>query len=123
MYQQDATASEGESSASSASAGGCSRARRSDQRTSSAVPRSVGSQGEQRLALLALLLAERDALAAERARPPLMLLDDVMSELDLARRELLAGELRRGGQSVVTATELEHVPGWDGADVTLVAVP
>jgi DNA replication and repair protein RecF len=85
--------------------------------------RAFGSQGQQRLALLALLLAERDALAAERSRPPLMLLDDVMSELDLARRELLAGELRRGGQSVVTATELEHVPGWDGADVTVVAVP
>jgi recombinational DNA repair ATPase RecF len=57
--------------------------------------RAFGSQGEQRLALLALLLAERDALAAERSRPPLMLLDDVMSELDLARRELLASELRR----------------------------
>ena len=63
------------------------------------------------------------ALAAERSRPPLMLLDDVMSELDLARRELLASELRRGGQSVVTATELEHVPGWDGADVALLEVP
>ena len=85
--------------------------------------RAFGSQGEQRLALLALLLAERDALAAERARPPLMLLDDVMSELDLARRERLAGELRRGGQSVVTATELEHVPGWDGDDVTRICVP
>jgi len=85
--------------------------------------RAFGSQGEQRLALLALLLAERDALAAERSRPPLMLLDDVMSELDLARRELLASELRRGGQSVVTATELEHVPGWDGADVALLEVP
>jgi len=47
----------------------------------------------------------------------------VMSELDLARRELLAGELRRGGQSVVTATELEHVPGWDDAGVTVGAVP
>lgn len=85
--------------------------------------RAFGSQGQQRLALLALLLAERDGLAAERSRPPLMLLDDVMSELDLARRELLAGELRRGGQSVVTATELEHVPGWDDAGVTVVAVP
>jgi DNA replication and repair protein RecF len=52
-----------------------------------------------------------------------MLLDDVMSELDLARRERLAGELRRGGQSVVTATELEHVPGWDGDDVTRICVP
>jgi DNA replication and repair protein RecF len=85
--------------------------------------RAFGSQGEQRLALLALLLAERDALAAERDRPPLMLLDDVMSELDLSRRERLAAELRRGGQSVVTTTELEHVPGWDGDDVTRIAVP
>ena len=85
--------------------------------------RAFGSQGEQRLALLALLLAERDALAAERDRPPLMLLDDVMSELDVVRRERLAGELRRGGQSVVTATELEHVPGWDADDVTRIAVP
>ncbi|MGA3361813.1 MAG: DNA replication and repair protein RecF [Solirubrobacteraceae bacterium] len=85
--------------------------------------RAFGSQGEQRLALLALLLAERDALAAERARPPLMLLDDVMSELDVAARARLAGELRRGGQSVVTATELEHVPGWDAADVVRIEVP
>ncbi len=85
--------------------------------------RSFGSQGEQRLALLALLLAERDALAAERSHPPLMLLDDVMSELDLARRERLADELRRGGQSVVTTTELEHVPGWQAEDVTRISVP
>jgi DNA replication and repair protein RecF len=85
--------------------------------------RAFGSQGEQRLALLALLLAERDALAAERARPPLMLLDDVMSELDSARRGALAAELRSGGQSVVTATELEHVPDWDRDEVNRIAVP
>ena len=48
--------------------------------------RAYGSQGEQRLALLALLLAEREALAAARDAPPLMLLDDVMSELDPDRR-------------------------------------
>jgi DNA replication and repair protein RecF len=40
-----------------------------------------------------------------------MLLDDVMSELDAERRELLAGLLRSGGQAVVTTTEPEHVPG------------
>jgi len=85
--------------------------------------RAFGSQGQQRLALLALLLAERDALASERSRPPLMLLDDVMSELDVVRRARLAGELRSAGQSVVTATELEHVPGWDAADVTRIPVP
>ena len=44
--------------------------------------RAYGSQGQQRLGLLALLLAEREALARLRSAPPLMLLDDVMSELD-----------------------------------------
>jgi len=73
--------------------------------------RVFGSQGEQRLALLALLLAERDVLAVERQRIPLMLLDDVMSELDGERRELLARELQAGGQSVIATTDLAHVPG------------
>jgi DNA replication and repair protein RecF len=73
--------------------------------------RAYGSQGQQRAALLALLFAERSLLAERRARPPLMLLDDVMSELDAERRELLAGLLRSGGQAVITTTEPEHVPG------------
>jgi len=85
--------------------------------------RAFGSQGEQRLALLALLLAERDALAAERTRPPLLLLDDVMSELDSARRARLAEELRRDGQAIVTATEAEEVPGWEKETVARIAVP
>ena len=73
--------------------------------------RAYGSQGQQRAALLALLFAERTLLAERRAKPPLMLLDDVMSELDAERRELLAGLLRAGGQAVITTTEPEHVPG------------
>ncbi len=72
--------------------------------------RAYGSQGEQRLALLALLLAERAALEAERGDPPLLLLDDVMSELDADRRERLIDRLRGRGQSVLTTTELAHVP-------------
>ncbi|HEX2161093.1 MAG TPA: DNA replication/repair protein RecF [Thermoleophilaceae bacterium] len=84
--------------------------------------RGFGSQGQQRVALLALLFAERDLLAAERDRPPLMLLDDVMSELDAGRRGLLADLLREGGQGVVTATELEHVPGHDEPGVTVLRV-
>ena len=48
---------------------------------------------------------------SRRGRPPLMLLDDVMSELDSERRELLADLLRSGGQAIVTATEADHVPG------------
>ncbi len=79
--------------------------------------RVYGSQGEQRLALLALLLAERAVLAEERGQIPLMLLDDVMSELDAERREMLAGELRSGGQSVIATTDLGHVPGAGDAAV------
>jgi DNA replication and repair protein RecF len=82
--------------------------------------RAYGSQGQQRTALLALLFAEREALAERRGRPPLMLLDDVMSELDTERRELLAGLLRRGGQAVVTATEPEHVPGAEEGELVTV---
>ena len=84
--------------------------------------RLYGSQGEQRLALLALLLAERAVLARERNRMPLMLLDDVMSELDLERRELLAAELSTGGQSVIATTDLAHVPGATHASVTRLRV-
>ena len=84
--------------------------------------RGFGSQGQQRVGLLALLFAERDLLAEQRGRLPLMLLDDVMSELDASRRELLASLLREDGQGVVTATELEHVPGHDGAGVAILEV-
>ncbi len=84
--------------------------------------RLYGSQGEQRLALLALLLAERTVLARERRRVPLMLLDDVMSELDSQRRELLARELSTGGQSVIATTDLAHVPGAGAPEVTRLRV-
>lgn len=83
---------------------------------------AYGSQGEQRLALLALLLAERRALAHERGRIPLMLLDDVMSELDAQRRELLARELTGAGQSVIATTDLAHVPGATAASVARLRV-
>jgi DNA replication and repair protein RecF len=84
--------------------------------------RAYGSRGQQRLGLLALLLAEREELAAERGAPPLMLLDDVMSELDGGRRERLVEVLRAGGQSVIATTDLSHVPGADDAGVERVAI-
>jgi DNA replication and repair protein RecF len=84
--------------------------------------RVYGSQGEQRIALLALLLAERSLLARERRRTPLMLLDDVMSELDSDRRELLANELLLGGQSVIATTDLAHVPGAADSAITRLRV-
>jgi DNA replication and repair protein RecF len=85
--------------------------------------RPYGSQGQQRLGLLALLLAEREALAVRRQTPPVMLLDDVMSELDRRRRQALVDLLRTsGGQSVITATDLEHIPPSGQADAVRLAV-
>jgi DNA replication and repair protein RecF len=85
--------------------------------------RSYGSQGQQRVALLALLLAERDAIAAARGTPPLMLLDDAMSELDVERRTAVVGLLRAaGGQSVLTTTDLDAVPGARDSEVARATV-
>ena len=84
--------------------------------------RTYGSQGEQRLGLLALLVAEREVLAEERGAPPLLLLDDVMSELDADRRGLLVARVAAAGQCFITTTDLAHVPGGDAPDVTRIAV-
>jgi DNA replication and repair protein RecF len=68
--------------------------------------RSFGSQGEQRLALLALLLAEVERLPS----PPLLLLDDVLSELDSRRRAVLAEHVAKIEQVVITATQRSALP-------------
>jgi DNA replication and repair protein RecF len=72
--------------------------------------RRYGSQGQQRAGLLSLLFAEHEALLAARRVAPLLLLDDVMSELDPPRRERLVERLQRGGQALITAAAEESVP-------------
>jgi DNA replication and repair protein RecF len=72
--------------------------------------RRYGSQGQQRTALLALLFAEREALLASGRPAPLLLLDDVMSELDRERRERLVERIGAGGQALITAAAEESVP-------------
>jgi len=73
--------------------------------------RAFGSQGEQRLAVLALLLAEAELLAERGPAPPLLLFDDVLSELDERRRGILAERIRAGGgQTFVTATSAGALP-------------
>ena len=72
--------------------------------------RSFGSQGEQRLAVLALLLAEAELLAERRGSPPLLLLDDVLSELDPERRRILAARVAASGQALITATDAAMLP-------------
>jgi DNA replication and repair protein RecF len=82
--------------------------------------RSYGSQGEQRTAVLALVLAEAELLAERRGEPPLLLLDDVFSELDTTRAEALVARLPTGGQTVVTATER---PGALAPDLLVAVTP
>jgi DNA replication and repair protein RecF len=67
--------------------------------------RAYGSQGEQRTALLALVLAEADTLAEARGERPLLLLDDVASELDRERRARLLAALAAPGQTLLTTTQ------------------
>ena len=74
--------------------------------------RSFGSQGEQRLAVLALLLAEAELILDRRGFAPLLLLDDVLSELDPARRRILAERVRQGTQALITATDAAMLP-WE----------
>ena len=72
--------------------------------------RSFGSQGEQRLTVLALMLAEAELIAERRGFAPLLLLDDVLSELDPNRRRVLAERVLGTGQTLITATEASSLP-------------
>jgi DNA replication and repair protein RecF len=85
--------------------------------------RLFGSQGEQRAAVLALLLAEQ-RLAAERTgqQGPLFL-DDVMSELDDARRRLLVRMLGVAGQVIITTTNRHYFTDEELSRATVVELP
>ena len=72
--------------------------------------RQFGSQGEQRLTVLALLLAEAQLIADRRGYAPLLLLDDVLSELDPERRRALAGRVAATGQTLITSTTASALP-------------
>lgn len=69
--------------------------------------RTYGSRGQQRTGALALKLAEVQAMTAETGEAPLLLLDDVMSELDAQRRATLLAALAGVEQAVITATDWE----------------
>ena len=72
--------------------------------------RKFGSQGQQRLTVLALKIAETRALSQATGRIPLLLLDDVSSELDRGRNKLLFEFLaKEGGQVLITTTHTDHI--------------
>jgi DNA replication and repair protein RecF len=71
---------------------------------------TYGSRGQQRLAVLSLKLAEADWMRAEIGQSPVLLLDDVLSELDPARRGYVVHRVGQPGlneQVWITATDLE----------------
>ena len=70
---------------------------------------SFASRGQQRTAILAFKLAELDLLTALDGRPPLLLLDDVFSELDPERRAHLVRRIAALPQAFVTTTTLDDL--------------
>lgn len=70
---------------------------------------TFASRGQQRTVILALKLAELDLLSRLDGRPPLLLLDDVFSELDPARRSHLVRRVSELPQAFITTTALEDL--------------
>jgi DNA replication and repair protein RecF len=68
------------------------------------------SRGQQRTIILALKLAETDLLGADGAPTPIVLLDDVFSELDAERSERSLALLLERGQVLVTMADLASLP-------------
>lgn len=85
--------------------------------------RRYGSAGQQRTLVLALKLAELDLVSQVVGRPPLLLLDDVLAELDPRRQQLLLEAVGQGHQCLVSATHLEAFSGgWrQGSQVVTMA--
>jgi DNA replication and repair protein RecF len=71
---------------------------------------SHASRGQQRTIIVALKLAERDLLGADGAPAPIVLLDDVFSELDRERAERTLGLLLERGQVLVTTADISLLP-------------
>jgi len=85
--------------------------------------RLFGSQGEQRAAVLALLLAEQRLAASRTGEQGTLFLDDVMSELDDARRRLLVRRLASAGQSIITTTNRHYFTEDELAAATVIELP
>ena len=81
--------------------------------------RAFASQGQTRTAALSLKLAERDIFSAEFGEPPVLMLDDVLSELDRRRQEFVLNRIG-GGQTLITCCEDEEIAQRTGGRVLTV---
>jgi len=72
--------------------------------------RAYGSQGQQRTAVVSLKLAEAALMARRTGERPVLLLDDVLSELDGERRGALLRQVASAGQVIITSVEAGPFP-------------
>ena len=82
--------------------------------------RSFASQGQTRTAALSIKLAEREIFRDETGEYPVLLLDDVLSELDAGRQEFVLNRIG-GGQTLITCCEDENISRRTGGRVFAVA--
>ena len=69
--------------------------------------RTFASQGQQRTTVLSLKMAQMENINEVRGEYPVLLLDDIMSELDITRRKFLTDKIR-GKQVIITCTDMEN---------------
>jgi DNA replication and repair protein RecF len=75
--------------------------------------RNFGSQGQQRISAICLKLAELDILAKNMNEKPMLLLDDVLSELDLERKHLLLKLIGNNFQTFISAANFDYLKDLD----------
>jgi DNA replication and repair protein RecF len=85
-----------------------------------AAARAFASQGQTRTAALSLKLAEREIFKNETGEYPVLLLDDVLSELDAGRQEFVLNRIG-GGQTLISCCEDENISGRTGGKVFTVS--
>lgn len=73
------------------------------------IPARFASQGQQRSIVLSIKLAEIDLMKETTGEAPLLLLDDVLSELDSSRQDMLLSNLHKGIQTFITTTNLDNL--------------
>ena len=81
--------------------------------------RSFASQGQTRTAALSVKLAERDIILQETGEYPVLLLDDVLSELDEKRQSFVLNRIG-GGQTLITCCEDADISSRTGGKVFFV---
>lgn len=71
--------------------------------------KNIGSQGQQRMAILAIKLSELEIIKEVKNQTPILLLDDVLSEIDIEKRNKLLSYIKNNSQVIITTTDLKNI--------------